>query len=317
MRWLSVNVLLVTLLTACSAGSKATPSAPSSVVAPDPSKTAAAPSITASPAPDPSPAAVPAPTGSTLGPRPSFPAGAVLVTVADHLRVRSQPRVGDDSTMYEPVLPLATTVHALDGPVAGSGYWWYQVELTEGQTLYGGIRGGWIAAADHDGSRWIDWLLDVDPGPPLPSPLTGWPTVRRGDIRLKGDSVGLGDRGSLEIPVEIRGLLPGTVVHLVAKGDYSIGWKCGGGPEGEVGSAVTDGGHSEDAAEVEINVVVEKDGIGRAVVALPATQPTAPCPADYPGPRMDWSGRWEDVQVTDPLHGLVLNPDPYQWDTTI
>jgi len=49
-----------------------------------------------------------------------------------------------------------------DGPVAASGYWWYEVELDSYQ-LEDGMTRGWVAAADHDGSAWIGYLPDTDP----------------------------------------------------------------------------------------------------------------------------------------------------------
>jgi len=46
---------------------------------------------------------------------PAFPVGSVVITVADRLRVRSLPRVSEDSIRYEPVLPLGTELRVVDG----------------------------------------------------------------------------------------------------------------------------------------------------------------------------------------------------------
>ena len=82
------------------------------------------PSISPPPTASPTaPAATPAP---SAGPSNPF-LHQVVVTVSDRLRVRSQPRVSDDSIMYEPVLPLGTELTVLDGPVSASGYTWYKV----------------------------------------------------------------------------------------------------------------------------------------------------------------------------------------------
>lgn len=95
----------------------------------------------------------------------------MLTTVSDNLRVRSKPRVSSDSLRYEPLLPLGTTMLVTAGPVAASGYWWYEVELLD-KTLRGGITIGWVAAADHNGTPWIDASPDtgVPGGDELPEP---------------------------------------------------------------------------------------------------------------------------------------------------
>jgi hypothetical protein len=144
----------------------------------------AAPTLAPSIRPVPSSAALtpaPAPSGLNMGPRPDFPVGALLVTVSDSVRVRSKPRVSDDSVRYEPVLDVGTDMTVLDGPAAGSGYWWYRIHLEDGLTLRNGVTAGWVAAADHDGEHWIDWIdgltgPDTDPVPDrtdLPIPVLG------------------------------------------------------------------------------------------------------------------------------------------------
>jgi hypothetical protein len=80
--------------------------------------------------------------------------GAVVVTVSDRLRVRSEPRVSDDSIKYEPLLPLGTELTVLDGPVSASGYTWYKVAPVS----FVGLDGpgyGWVASAGTDGEPWI------------------------------------------------------------------------------------------------------------------------------------------------------------------
>lgn len=90
----------------------------------------------------------PAPTPIVIEP------GAVAVTVSDRLRVRSEPRVGDDSVMYEPVLPLGTELFVLDGPINASGFDWYKVAPVSFTEL-AGPGYGWVAAAGKDGEPWI------------------------------------------------------------------------------------------------------------------------------------------------------------------
>lgn len=107
------------------------------------------------------------PTGSPVTPSPtadhidsptSSPGdaflGAKVVTVSDHLRMRSAPEVSDASIKYEPVLPLGTELRVLGGPVSASGYVWYDVTPTSFR-MSDGIDHGWVAMADHDGTPWL------------------------------------------------------------------------------------------------------------------------------------------------------------------
>ena len=78
--------------------------------------------------------------------------GSVVTTLADDgLRVRSAPRVSDDSAKQEPLLPLGTLLYVLEGPVSASGYAWYEVAPLESRDL----PSGWVASADRDGVPWI------------------------------------------------------------------------------------------------------------------------------------------------------------------
>ena len=86
-----------------------------------------------------------------------------MVTVTDRLRVRSQPRVSDDSVKYEPVLPIGTTLFVLDGPVSASGYTWYKVAPVSFAEL-AGPGNGWVAIADKDGQAWIGPAGAADAG---------------------------------------------------------------------------------------------------------------------------------------------------------
>jgi hypothetical protein len=231
--------------------------------------------------------------------------------------MRSKPSVSDASRRYEPVLPLGTHLDALEGPVAGSGYWWYRVRLTEGQTLFDGVREGWVAAADHDGTPWLAVYRDVDPGPTFPPVTAGWPSVRDDDVSLEGDVGGSEERGALTIPVEIRGRLPGSDEFVTADGDYWNEWVCGGGPEGDLGSAMTPIGRIAGSAKIETTVTIGPDGVGHAEIVLPADEPQAACPDEYPGPTFPMAGQWRNVHVTMPAFGLQLRPPAYEWADTL
>ena len=121
--------------------------------APQPSAQSASPStLTGSP----SPVTSGPPASPSAAPSAAYaPAiGSVAVTVSDRLRVRSEPRVSDDSTKYEPVLPVGTTLFVLAGPVSASGYTWYKVAPVS----FAGLEGpgnGWVAIADKDGQPWV------------------------------------------------------------------------------------------------------------------------------------------------------------------
>ena len=129
-----------------SAGSSSSPAAP-----------IATPASTAVPAP---PSAVPAsPPASPepsapVGPAVSLEPGAAAATVSDAVRVRSQPRVADDSVKHTPVLPKGAQLLVIEGPVEGSGYTWVRVAPIDVQ-LDKGVETGWVAVADHDGTPWV------------------------------------------------------------------------------------------------------------------------------------------------------------------
>jgi serpin B len=141
-----VIALLLTGVLVAGCGSSGPSPSPASSTArlPAPASSTGVPGSTASPA------ALPAPT-----PKPADPfLGQVAVTVSDNLRVRSEPRVADDSIKYEPLLPLGTELTVLDGPVSGSGYTWYRVAPVSFTGLEGPGQ-GWVAMAGKDGEPWI------------------------------------------------------------------------------------------------------------------------------------------------------------------
>ena len=105
----AASLLLAVVLAGCES-SPASPSPAGPTRAPGASATLASPG--SSPTPGPSPAAT-----------DPF-VGTVVVTVSDNLVMRSEPRVSDDSIMYEPWLPTGTELKVLGGPVSASGYTW-------------------------------------------------------------------------------------------------------------------------------------------------------------------------------------------------
>jgi hypothetical protein len=88
----------------------------------------------------------------TVMPEPSHSlVGSVVTTLADGMRVRTQPRVSDDSLKLQPLLPLGSPLYVLDGAVSASGYLWYEVVPLGSRSL----PSGWIASADRNGEPWI------------------------------------------------------------------------------------------------------------------------------------------------------------------
>lgn len=114
---------------------------------------AVTPSPPASATPRPSGSATPGPTPTASPTQPTLAIGSLAVTVSDRLRVRSQPRVSDDSIRYEPLLPLGTDLLVIGGPVDASGYVWWKVEPVS--FVLDNATSGWVAMADHDGEPWI------------------------------------------------------------------------------------------------------------------------------------------------------------------
>ena len=85
----------------------------------------------------------------------------VVRTVSDNLRVRSAPGVGVSSATLAPLLRTNTKLFVIEGPVAADGYDWYHVLPFDG-----GLPGGWVAGADHDGTPWL--VRDAQACPSLP-----------------------------------------------------------------------------------------------------------------------------------------------------
>jgi hypothetical protein len=140
--------VVVIVATACDATSGS--ATPAHVASPSPVGFAPATAARlATVAPTEAPARTPRP---TVSPKAGVTVGTIVSTVVDGLRVRSQPRVSDDSIKLEPLLPLGATLYVLDGPEAGSGYAWYEVAPVSSKTL----PIGWVASTDRDGEPWIE-----------------------------------------------------------------------------------------------------------------------------------------------------------------
>ena len=99
--------------------------------------------------------------GSAFG--APLPRDSIAEVVSGRLRIRSQPRVADDSIKYEPLLGVGARLMILDGPVTANDYDWYQVAAWDPKDPQATFPAGWVARGDHDGTPWISETADVCP----------------------------------------------------------------------------------------------------------------------------------------------------------
>jgi hypothetical protein len=181
--------------------------------------------------------------------------------------------------------------------VAGSGYWWYRIEIPSRAhfELRDGIREGWVAVADHDGTPWLG--------------IVGWPTAARSGVAMSG-TVQSDDGWFDGLSIVITGLEPGEPVALAAVGEYSVNWICGTEPEpcGELGCGHAYGEVASGTVEVDAAAVADRAGTAATRLEFIAPPPVKSCPA---GPAAPWGMQWSEwmVRIADRTHGLVLAPD--------
>ena len=143
-RHLGLIVALGVVLSACAGNASPSPSVP-------PTST---PEASPSDTPTPSPSPVPSPSPSDAG-SGAIPVNGLGVVSTSDLRVRSKPEVSDASKLLTPLLDFGRQVYVVDGPVAGSGYDWYQVQPINTPGESEELPFGWVAAADKDGTPWL------------------------------------------------------------------------------------------------------------------------------------------------------------------
>ena len=90
--------------------------------------------------------------GPNASPAPGvLTAGSVVDVVVTGLRVRTLPTVDNSkSVKLDPLLGVGTQLQIIEGPVTADEYDWYLVQAI------GLPHRGWVAAADHDGSPWVE-----------------------------------------------------------------------------------------------------------------------------------------------------------------
>ncbi len=148
---------VVVLVAGCSSSAASLAPVPSTPASPGTAPATRTPAAT--PTPRPSASSKPTLTASSLS------VGTIAVTLVDGLRVRTKPRVSEDSFKQEPLLPLGTPLYVLDGPVSDSGYAWYEVVSLASRAH----PRGWVASAGRDGEPWLG--AGNFACPPLPSDL--------------------------------------------------------------------------------------------------------------------------------------------------
>ena len=99
-------------------------------------------------------------TSSPGAPVAAIPSGTIVEVVSGNLRVRSQPRVANDSTRFVPLLQTGDRLFVVAGPVRASDYDWYKVVPinTTSDRPGDGLPRGWVSRGDHDGTPWIDMV---------------------------------------------------------------------------------------------------------------------------------------------------------------
>jgi hypothetical protein len=245
--------------------------------------TASLPALGDLDSPLPSSSAAPGSSDKLSGPGFGAPLAAdtIAEVVSGRLRLRSAPRVADDSIKHEPLLDVGDRLLVLDGPVVASDYEWYLVMVWRPGNLYASWPVGWVSRGDHDGSPWVS--ASVDPCP------TGAITMEIVEALHPQERVAcLGDR-----PLRLRGYVSGE-----AGTEPCIpqpGTACVDGPSWLAG----DGGWSAQA-----DIEVETPSIGGPELAIdPTRQP--PGPALRSGAMVDLEGAFDHPAARDCRPGLA------------
>ncbi len=93
-----------------------------------------------------------------VGPAGAIPMDSIVEVVSNNLRVRSAPRVADDSIKLEPLLKSGDRLFVVGGPIVADDYEWYEVRPVniEGKRTWETLPSGWISRGDHDGTPWVE-----------------------------------------------------------------------------------------------------------------------------------------------------------------
>ena len=118
---------------------------------------------------------MPSPSPSDAG-SDAIPVNGLGVVTTNDLRVRSKPEVSDASELLTPLLDFGRQVFVVAGPVADSGYEWYQVQPINGPGESEELPFGWVAAADKDGTPWL--VTDAPECDPAPKTAADFAAIR-------------------------------------------------------------------------------------------------------------------------------------------
>jgi hypothetical protein len=105
--------------------------------------------------------------------RPAFANDAVAEVISTNLRIRSQPRIADDSIKFEPFLTIGDLLFVVDGPVTATNHDWYQVAAWRPSDPAARWPIGWVATADINGTPWLGPALTGCPNVPTVDELAG------------------------------------------------------------------------------------------------------------------------------------------------
>ena len=106
---------------------------------------------------------------ATATPAAKIAVGSIATVMTDGLRVRSRPEVSDASKKLDPLLQRGQPLFVVKGPVAGSGYHWYEVQPLGGAQTFPRLPFGWVAVADKTGEPWVNGAGRVVQRHPRPS----------------------------------------------------------------------------------------------------------------------------------------------------
>ena len=214
------------------------------------SSPSAAPTATPGSTSEPSPSAVPPSSSPSTSPADS---GALAVdglgaVVTDDLRVRSKPEVSDDSKLLTPLLDFGREVYVVDGPVAASGYDWFQVLPINKPGEFVELPFGWVAAADKDGSPWL--AGDTPDCAPAPTTAAEFAAIR--------PVIGLACFGSDELSFPARLAQPEATCGVDIGWTIDPDWLAGTCPQP---TYLIEGTDTTESLNVAIDPAIDKTGL--------------------------------------------------------
>ncbi len=128
---------------------------------------ASAPSGTPPPATPPASTSAPA-SGPTASSGDVLAPDTIALVATNDLRVRT--KAGTKGKVQKGRLDTGVLVYVIDGPVEADGYHWYHVEPFGPGDAAAALPSGWVAAADRDGTPWLQAATIPCPSLPVDAP---------------------------------------------------------------------------------------------------------------------------------------------------